>query len=169
MESLLKDDQLREVQDYCLHRYGVALEAWDHFDLIKRKEGLWLLAKPKLQTKTANAPQLHSFLKKEAEGRGLRILSGKSFPYKVTSAFYQAFFKHITKGVIEGTEQEALSLLKRQTIATDKYRELNKGYYFFLFKGRFIGIALQTQEGLVSQVPKSLTGQLSKNLELCNK
>lgn len=169
MESLLKDDQLREVQDYCLHRYGVVLEAWDPFDLIKRKEGLWLLAKPTPDTTKANTPQLHSFLKNEAEGRGLRILSGKSFPYKVTSAFYQAFFKHITKGIIEGTHEEALSLLKRQTVIKDKYRDINKGYYFFVFEGLFIGIALQTQEGLVSQVPKSLTGQLSKNLELRNK
>ena len=166
MQSLLEGPERESVLEYCLSRYGVSFEAWAELELIKRAEGIWILSST--QDRSNNDLGLKKFLWENSESQGLRVLSGKKFPYKVTSQFFQKFHKEITKGTIELTEEDALKLLRRSTLETG-VEELGKGYYFCLFQERFIGIALKMEEGLVSQVPKSLTGQLAKNLKLSDK
>jgi NOL1/NOP2/fmu family ribosome biogenesis protein len=166
LQSLLKGPERESVLEYCLSRYGVSFGAWDGLELIKRTEGIWILSCS--EDESNQDLGLKKFLWENSESQGLRVLSGKRFPYKVTNQFFQIFHQEILKGKIELTEKEALTLLRRNTLETG-YEELGKGYYFCLFQERFIGIALKMEEGLVSQVPKSLTGQLSKNLELSDK
>lgn len=133
--------------------------------MIKRSEGIWLLSKTEVKDEAAQ--ELADFLWDNSESQGLRILSGKRFPYKVTASFFQVFSRNIKKGTIDLSERESLDILKRKTVE-EGYEDLPPGYYFCLFESRFIGVALKMKEGLVSQVPKSLTGQLSKNLKLSN-
>ena len=160
MQSLLSAPEREEVIDYCFSRYGVQKDCWTDYDLIKKKEGLWLIPKYK------HSSELLDYLLEHGENSGLRVLSGKRFPYKVTSQFYQVFHKEVTKGTLSVTEEQGLKLLKRKTLEDQEFEPLAKGYYCCLFKEKFFGIALKATEGLVSQVPKSLTAQLAKDLKL---
>ncbi|MCF8058307.1 MAG: hypothetical protein K9K67_03365 [Bacteriovoracaceae bacterium] len=155
LPNLLNDNEFQLIQNYCFDRYGIEKEVWIYYSLYKRKEGLWLVNKG-----IENQIDLS-----QAESFGLRILSGKNYPYKITRSFVQVFLKHMSKGLIEVTSAQAESLLKRETIQIEAGPNFQKGYYVCLYQEKFVAIALRTQDAFVSQVPKSLTGQLSNNLK----
>lgn len=157
--KLLSNEDRHEVITYAETRYGVNPSVWKNLDLIKRKEGVWLIPKG-----VWSEEEDHLW-----ESTGLRVLSGKSFPYKITMSFVQTFFPEIMKNKIEVTELEALTFLRRMNIDSEGHKDfqgLTKGYYIFCFEGKPLGIALKTDRELVSQVPKSFAAQLGKNLKL---
>lgn len=164
--NLISSEEREKVILYCLECYGVEAKAWSNFDLYKRKEGLWLTPK--------GFKESWSCLHEDGEGHppegfGLRVLSGKGFPYKITAAFYQAFKEHITKRLIVLTEKQALATIHRKQIDDLDQGELDYGYYIGIYEGRYMGIILLGREGWTSQVPKSFSSQMSKSLELSNK
>ncbi len=163
--SLLSTEECEKIIHYCKECYGVDPSVWHNYSLLKKKEGVWVVPHDhlKLWHQVQGSPD--SF----PEGLGLRLFSGKKFPYKITYAFFQLFSSHINKRVIEVSEAQALSLLKRSEVEDLDCEGLNYGYYIGVFKGRLIGIMLLGKEGWVSQVPKSLSGQLRKDLEISNK
>ncbi len=156
LPSLLNNSDYQMIIDYCHGRYGIPIDCWKSFDLYKRKEGLWLVNKDLSK---------HIPLE-ETEGFGLRVFSGKSFPYKITHHFVQVFLKHIDKGFVEVSEKEGDLLLKRSSFDIPSEANAPKGYYICLYKKKFIGIALKTEGSFISQVPKSLTNQLRLDLKL---
>ncbi|MCR9203672.1 MAG: hypothetical protein NXH75_03780 [Halobacteriovoraceae bacterium] len=158
---LLKDKEREEIVGYCLSRYGVESLDFEDLDFLRRKEGIWLIP-------------IGSFKENQAdvwESSGLRILSGSEYPFKITMGFIQAFNQKIKKGKLEVGEGVAIDLLQRKSLSVDhfpEFQELPKGYYIFTFKGKSLGIALKTTRELVSQVPKSFSSQLKRDLKLSN-
>lgn len=159
--KLLKDNKRVEILEYCEARYGVRSDAFLGWDFVQRKEGIWLHPKGEFKEEFSEV----------WESSGLRVLSGKSFPFKMTMGFVHLFFKEIKKGIVEVDEKAAVILLKRGSLDVEEYpafKELTKGYYVFIFEGKPLGIALKTERELVSQVPKSFAAQLKKELKLSN-
>lgn len=159
--NLLSPEEREDIIKYCKECYGVELHAWDSFDLFKRKEGIWLTPRGHLEMWQTVASE--NVL---PDGFGLRILSGKGFPYKVTGEFFKVFCKEITKRKITLSEDQALAVVRRKDIVGLETTVGPLGYYLGLFEDKFVGVMLLSKEGWVSQVPKSLTCQLSKSLEL---
>lgn len=159
--KLLKDKEREDIIGYCLSRYGVDSSTFENLDLIRRKEGIWLMPRGSFDEEQAGV----------WESTGLRILSGSEYPFKITMGFIQAFNKNIKKGKLELSESEAIDLLHRKSLSVEDsplLEELPKGYYIFTYGGKSLGIALKTKGELVSQVPKSFSSQLKKDLKLSN-
>lgn len=157
LSKVLEGLEREAIIDYCLSRYGVTAETWDGLTFVKRKEGIWLHGRGFL-------PSLMEI--NGLESSGLRILSGRSFPYKVTLAFGLFLGEAIQRGRIEVTKEQALSLIRRESLPETGFESLKKGYYFFYHQGKCLGVALKMEKGLVSQVPKSFTAQMPKSLEV---
>jgi hypothetical protein len=165
LPKFLNTEECEEIYHYCHECYGLEPQHWSEYVLLKKKEGLWIVPKNyfiKWQS-VAVGPDVNP------EGQGLRVLSGKSFPYKITYGFYQVFSSQISKRLIEVSENQARTLLKRGVLEGIDKKGLNFGYYIATYQGRFIGIMLLGKEGWVSQVPKSFSSQLSKDLEISYK
>lgn len=160
--NLLSSKEREEVIHYCLECYGVPAEAWQNYDLFKRKEGLWLAP---LGTKDKWLELYQEGEDNPPEGHGLRVLSGKNFPYKITASFYQTFSKVISKRLVSLTEEQAVALIHRKEIKGLGRENLVFGYYIGIYENRFVGILLLGKEGWTSQVPKSFSSQISLNLK----
>ncbi len=159
-EKILNEQESLELINYCLDRYGVPVSFWTNFLFLKRKEGLWVIPN-----------QYRSFIEELFEMNsydtaGLRLFSGKNFPYKVTHQFPLFVGSFIQKGKIHVSKEFALKLLFREPLEKDFSEETHPGYYFVYYKDQYIGIALLSRGQWVSQVPKSLTAQLPKSLDL---
>lgn len=161
--SLLNTEEREQILHYCFECYGVSKGSWQNYDLFKRKEGLWIAP---IGTKDKWLDVYQDGERLPPEGIGLRVLSGKSFPYKITASFYQVFKEQITKRLIELSEEQSLALIHRKEIKNLTCEELVFGYYIGVYKNRFIGILLLGKEGWISQVPKSFSSQISLSLKL---
>lgn len=157
---VLGDTQRAEHLQYCLERYGVEPTFWDTWDLVKRKEGLWIFPRgsfSELQT-------LKGELREESSG--LRLFSGSSFPYKVTHQFGLFCKDVIQKGWVDINEDNGLKVLRREELPSLSSTLTHPGYYLARVEGQFVGIVLLSQGQWVSQVPKSLKAQLPQSLRL---
>lgn len=158
LPRLLNPIEKSEVTSYCFKNYGVPEQSWHCWDLVKRKEALWLFPKDFYE----------EFSGENIEVQGLRVFSGKEYPYKVTFAFASIFESMISKGVIELDEALARCLLFRKDFCPmeKELRTLPKRYYFFSYHRKLLGIFLKAEDLIISQVPKKFTAQLPRNLEL---
>jgi len=159
--NLLNDDEYQKLKDYCFHRYGVPIEAWSNYLLVKTKDALWLISR-----------SMYDFSKDSSidyESTGLRCFSGAQFPYKITNGFYSVFREGITKRRLKIEIEDARELLKGGAVDLDERYDLPYDGYVLLFSGdTFFGIGLKKGDHLISQIPKSFRSQLGKNLEIRN-
>jgi len=160
LPRLLNLIEKSEVVSYCLMNYGVPEHAWKSWDLVKRKEALWLFPKGFYE----------EFSGEYVEVQGLRVFSGKKYPYKVTFAFASMFEKFITEGVVELDKELARCLLFRKDFCPvdNELRSLKRRYFFFSYQGKLLGIFLKGEDLIFSQVPKKFSAQLPRSLELGN-
>lgn len=160
LPRLLNKNEVEEILNYCLYRYEVSPFVFENYKFLKRKEGVWLHPKDI----TSGDINCEIF-----ETSGLRILSGKEFPYKITMGFVRLFFKKMNKGVVEVDKEVALSLLQRNCLNVEGhslFEKLAKGYYVFCIQGKPLGIFLKTKKEIISQVPKSFSTQLKRKLNV---
>ena len=159
--NLLSVDEYQDLKDYCLHRYGVPLEAWANYLLVKTKDALWLINNSMFDFYKDGSIQY--------ESAGLRCFSGSQFPYKITNGFYSVFREKITKRCLSVEQEDARELLKGGAIDMVERYDLPYDGYVLLFIGdTFFGIGLKKGDHLISQIPKSFRSQLGKNLEIRN-
>lgn len=163
LARLLDQREREELIQYCQSRYGVRPDFWESYAFIKRKEGVWVLANNCWE-------QTERLLDcGEVDTIGLRLFSGREFPYKPTHQFPLFLKEELVQGRISIDHDQAKALLKREALAQDFSKETHPGYYMAYYKDQYIGIALLSRGQWVSQVPKSLCAQLSNkiSLEIC--
>jgi len=160
--NLLNATERQEIVDYCQDRYAVDPVLWEDLVLKKSSEAVW-----------AFPVELNKFLLahalEEAETSGLRILSGKSFPYKITDSFLALFRSAISKGIIELKGDQVGGLLFDKSIELEGEHPSIEGYVILKYRGYFLGVGLKRGSKIESQIPKKLTNQLSSKLEFRDK
>lgn len=158
MQRLLNGSEREEIINYCDRLYGVCADDWDGITLMKSSESIWAIP-----------DVVHEFLQinclDAAETSGMRIFSGKKFPYKITDAFIGRFFKVIKKGTLCLSGSELKKILFEKEIVLESEKDLQNGYVILKYDGIFIGVGLKRGLVITSQVPKKLTNQLSPKLE----
>jgi len=162
LQSLLEKSERDQIIDYCFKRYGLDPLVWEGLVLKKSSEAIW-----------AVPSQLDAFVIKFStdgcETAGLRIFSGKRFPYKITDSFLSFFSDSISNGVLLLNAQQTKSLLFEKSIESDFFKSLEDGYTVLKYRDLFLGVGLLRGSKLDSQIPKKITNQLSSKLELSDK
>ncbi len=159
MQDLLSLNERTEVIDYCSKRYGLAATHWEKYELRKSSDAIW-----------AMPVELRLFVEGHSSGAwetaGMRIFSGRKFPYKITSSFSSLFGHFLTKGLLIVSGDQAKQLIFEKQIEIQDEGEIEDGYLVLRYGALFLGVGLKRGFKIESQIPKKLVNQLSSKLEL---
>jgi len=146
--NYLNTEEQSQTFERCESFYGISLNVFNKYELLKSRSGLWLVKKESLKN------TLHY------DTAGLRVFSGENFPYKPTLSFFTFFESHISKGFLNFNDKETKDLIFRREILINKNL---KGYLGIKNREHFVGVGLAKEGLLLSQVPKKIANQISDN------
>jgi NOL1/NOP2/fmu family ribosome biogenesis protein len=140
---LAEEDERKRVLAYLEQRFGISKALFEGFFIFCRKKSWWLLAKT---PHIAGASQLKTVM------NGLRAFQRVGRFLKPTTRFVQIFGVHASKSVVRIDRIQLDALKNGETIPGDP--GLENGYVIFSFQEQILGLGLQVDGKIHSQIPR---------------
>lgn len=140
---MAEEDDRDRILDYLEQRFGIPRSLFNEFLLFGRKKSWWLLNK---------THHLFAASQLKAVTTGLRAFQRVGRFLKPTTRFMQIFGCHASKAVIEINDIQLEALKQGETLPGDP--SLTNGYVIFSFKDHILGLGLQIDGRIHSQLPR---------------
>ena len=147
--ELAEGGDREQVLRYLAQRFEISAAIFEDFLLFRRKKSWWILKKT---SHLPGASQLKVVM------AGLKAFQRVGRYLKPTTRFMQIFGHHATRSVIHVDPIHLAALTQGKTLAGDP--SVENGYVILSFQDQVLGLGLQVDGRIHSQLPRSDTGSL---------
>lgn len=140
---MAEEDDREQVFTYLEQRFGISRNLFDNYLLFRRKKSWWLLQK---------TPHIPGASQLKVVMTGLRAFQRVGRFVKPTTRFIQIFGYHASGAVIQINEAHLNALKEGETLQGDM--ALENGYVILSFQNQILGLGLQVDGRIHSQIPR---------------